>query len=249
MVEGIKNVLETLELERCPYWQLKKGAKEPIMYQDESADIKELTVKESLIKLEKVLNMLEGGRYVIEYFDNPASRNTRKKLDFFIEKKNNIISAPINGYDNEEKFNLKFEKALKVEIERLLNVQKIEQIEKELLQIKNEKEKLEQELKKVIDEKNDLWTRVFTKVEHYMGAIIPALFPSVHKSTQPISGNQKIIIDDSELITEKLENSLNKWAENENIGEIIDLIEKIACLAKNNKNIYFVAKEFLNKNK
>ncbi|MEI6694554.1 MAG: hypothetical protein WCO13_00690 [Bacteroidota bacterium] len=251
MIKGIKNVIELLEENRCPYWFIAAAPKEPAKSQDESTGLEEnFTFLQSLPHLQKSLERLEAGKYYISFWDNPKSKNTRFGEWFLIESQAGTSSSILGiASTSPEDLDAKINRAVDAARERWETSELIKRNEKEIAEHKASILVLNKELKTAQDERQDVWTSIAEKISPFLSGILPAILPA-SMQTAAVAGTS-IHLDDSPADTaenlDRLQNALNVWTESESIESIIALIEKIAVLAKDNKSLYEMAKTMLNK--
>ncbi len=239
MLQGRNNVIEFIRLNDTAFWYLRRSEKsEPVF----TSGDKDITIDESITRLNRCMDMLGTGTYFIEAWSTDGQKKMRNKDSFTLgngsESNNPIISGfqqqPI--IDNTQSIH----DAVAVAIDKLENKYKIEKLEARIKELEHENKELNKEI--------DSWEhRVLGKLTPHIGSIIDVF--GLKPKNIPISGmeqnankdtNENIFIDQEAL---RLNRAFEKWSKNEN--QYVAIVEKIADMSENDTETYSIARGML----
>lgn len=224
MLLGKTEVLEWIEMNNTPYWNIRRSEKGPVVHPSHKNE--NLTVGESKEYLERVLNLYGQGTYFIEAYAKDQARNAWYKSSF------NLGSLPANIEGSAGIAGSGVE-AIK------------EQVKSELKQ-EMELERLREENRLLHEEINSSQYRIGNKLEPYIPSIIEGLFDvkkeqigQDHAQVAGLPGKKP------QDYQKRLEAAFDEWFKLEKEIHPVALIEKIVNLAKTKPDQYKVAKAML----
>jgi len=230
MLLGKNEVLEWIELNNTPLWNIRRSANSPVIFP--SGKKENLTIAESKEYLEKVMNMVYPGTYFIEASHPGQARNSWYKTSFQV----GTITANTEGLAG-------------ISGQGLEGIK--EQVKSELKQ-EMELDNLRQENAELKAEVESWQHRVGNRLEPYIPAIIEGLFDvkkesvGAHGETGPDQAHVAGIPQDkAEDYQKRLEAAFDEWFTLEKKTSPVELIEKIVKLAKTKPDQYRIAKTML----
>jgi len=229
MLLGKTEVLEWIEMNDTPLWNIRRSANSPVIFP--SGKKENLTIAESKEYLEKVMNMVHPGTYHIEASRPGQARNTWYKTSFQIGTitSNTEGLAGISGGLEGIKEQVKTELKQEMELDRL----------------RQENIDLKEEI--------DSWQhRVGNRLEPYIPAIIEGTFGLKKEyvgADQALAPDQAHVAgipsDKAEDYQKRLEAAFDEWFTLEKKTSPVELIERIVKLAKTKPDQYRIAKTML----
>jgi len=224
MLIGKNEVLEWIELNNTPYWNIRKSEKGPVVHPSHKNE--NLTVVESKEYLERVLNLYGQGTYFIEAYAKDQARNAWYKTSFNL----GILPANIEG-------------SAGIAGSGIADIK--EQVKSELKQ-EMELDRLRQENIELRAEINSSQYRIGNKIEPYIPSIIEGLFDvkkvQVGQDQAEVAGLPGKKPEDYQ---KRLEAAFDEWFKMEKEVHPVELIEKIVNLAKTKPDQYKIAKTML----
>jgi len=219
MLIGKDDILEWIEINETPCWQIRRSEKGAVIFPYKPDDPDLATSKG---QLDKVLSMLGPGSYFIEAYKHGAGPNTWLKTAVRIGS-GDSAGGIISGFDPDTiKGQVKTEILKEMEFERL----------------KQENEEMKLELDSV---SHNLSKRIYPYIgilaEHVLGV-------QVQETGQPgpVAG---VPDEQDQQLQRRLEIAFSKWIIIEKELHPVELIEKIVHLAETDRKTYEVAKKIL----
>ncbi len=238
MLQGRNNVIEFIRLNDTAFWYLRRSEKsEPVF----TSGDKDITIDESITRLNRCMDMLGTGTYFIEAWSTDGQKKMRNK-DSFTLGNGNESNQPISGFQQPIQDNTQnIHDAVAVAIDKLENKYKIEKLETRIKELEHQNKELNSEI--------DSWEhRVLGKLTPHIGSIIdvfglkPKNIPiSGVEQKQPNKDTPENMFTDQEAL--RLNSAFEKWSKNEN--EYVAIVEKIADMAENDTETYSIARIML----
>jgi hypothetical protein len=232
MIKGIANIIEWIRYNETENWRIKSSEKGVLMFS--SPDNETITVDDTILLLQKRVEMLEPGVYYIEAYKHHQPRNTWCYTRFVITGSSqgspgeNFMPA-VSGFTKDQ---------VHEEITRALTE----------YQIKTENERLKQENAELKSKQESISLNIadrFIKYEPYLGALLNKFFPDVKPAQQvAISGLQKIEnMPIGEYDDQTIEMIINEWYQLDK--DAILLMQYFIKLKKVNPAMYEQAKSII----
>lgn len=222
MLLGKNEVLEWIELNGNPFWNLRRTEKGPRIFVKSEPD--NLTIEESKQALSHVLDMMEKGTYHIDSWEKDRDSNNQwLKSGFRIGAFSGSGLENTAGIGNMD------------DIENRVMERLRKEIEFDRLKTENE------ELRREIDSVN---YNVSKRLEPYIPHMIEGIFGKKIEGA-PAAHIAGIPDEDLEDHQKRLEEAFNKWFEVEKELSPVIIVEKIVELARNDPRMYSQAKKLL----
>ena len=177
MLQGRNNVIEFIRLNDTAFWYLRRSEKsEPIF----TSDGKDITIDESISRLNRCMDMLGTRTYFIEAWSTDGQKKMRNKDSFTLGNGNESNNPIISGFqqpitDNSQSIH----DAVSVAIDKLENKYKIEKLEAQIKELEAKNKELNNEI--------DSWEhRVLGKLTPHIGSLIDVF--GLKPKSIPISG-------------------------------------------------------------
>jgi len=233
MIKGIANIIEWIRFNETENWKIRNIEKGPIIFS--SPDNDSMTVDDTIVHLQKRLEMLEPGLYFMEAYKHHSSNNTWCKTRFAIT--GNSVMQPGEGF--------------MPSVSGFTKDQVQEEIQKALsdFQMKTDNERLKAENAELKGKQENVMMQLgdrFIKFEPYIGAMLNRWFPEVKPTSQvAIAGIQNNQNMDNDILARRAEKAVEEWFQLDK--DAIMLMENIVKLARENPAMYSQAKAFLMK--
>jgi len=231
MLLGKNEVLEWIELNNTPFWNIRRSANSPVIFH--SGKKENLTVAESKEYLEKVMAMVYPGTYFIEASAPDQARNTWYKTSFNLGGTIPANTEGLAGISGQGLEGIK------------------EQVKSELKQ-EMERDRLRQENIDLKEEIDSWQHRVGNRLEPYIPAIIEGIFEVKKEhvgADQEAAPDQAHVAgippDKAEDYQKRLEAAFDEWFKLEKQVHPVELIERIVNLAQTKPDQYKIAKSML----
>ena len=231
MINSKEKVIEFLTINGSPFWYLRRSEKsDPIFTSGDSDDI---TLEESIARLNKCMDMLGVGTYFIEAWNSKGQTKMRQKDTFVIgSTDNNVLQNSFIAALPQPTQNI--DEAIAVAMEKYKTQLDLEQKAKEIAELKKENKELRTEL-------DSAQTRIMSRLSPHIGGILEGLgFKASQQAQTPISGIKEQQADEAQR---RLEAAFEKWAEKE--PDCVLIVEKIAQMCINDPSTYAMAKGML----
>ncbi len=232
MIIGSDKVIEWLRTNETPYWRILNTEKGGVIFEGLNSK-EELTLNDSVTRLEQALAMLSAGTYYMDAWDKfKASNNDRFKTRFVITGNENQNSP--GGIGNFQ--GMVPQASIQEQIKKALDDYKRDQ----------ENERLRTEVNQLNEEINNTFYRVVKRLEPVLGlagVAIEDLYPEM-KQIRITGPNQDLKSDEMNIQDQqRLENAFESWGKKD--SDCITLVEKIARLAESDPATYAMAKKIL----
>jgi hypothetical protein len=229
MIKGVANIIEWIRYNETENWKIRTGQKGEIIFS--SPDDKSMTVEDTIIHLQKRLEMLEPGVYYLEAYKHGSSNNAWCKTRIIIGESSqgggNCLPA-VSGFTKDQ---------VQEEIQKALTQHQIK--------TDNERLKLENaELKSIQDSIELKMSDRILKYEPYIGALLDKLFPEVKKQHQAaISGIENTNHMDENELARRAEKAIEEWYRLDH--DAVIMMEYFVKLKLTNPAIYKQAKSII----
>jgi hypothetical protein len=225
MVKGKENIMQWMRLNNTPFWKLFNAAK--TMRFSESPQEETLTIEGSINLLSERLELLGGGQFFIEAWETKGQTKERKQALFEIAGASGEISAigalPAQSLNVREEV----QKALE-DYKKDLKIETLEARCKEL-----------EGLNKILQAQNDsAERRIVNKLLPFTDLFLNEKPGTMAKIAG--EGGDQTKAGDAQL---RLETAFDKWSDVE--PECVEIVEKIAGMAVNDKDTYAMARSIL----
>ncbi|MBP8040626.1 MAG: hypothetical protein KAZ36_01800 [Bacteroidales bacterium] len=235
MIQGRTNLIDFIRVNNTPHWYLRRSEKSDPVFT--SGDEKEITLDESISRLNKCLDMLATGSYFIEAWETPGQKVMRKKDSFTLSGQGDGGQYPISGTFPvpAEDSGAKIAAAVAEAVEKLKTEQKIETMADRIKELELENKELKKEA--------DSWQgRVFSNIAPYVGTILQAFGIDQGAGVSgTVAGQKENLFSDQEA--QRLNKAFEQWSANEN--QYVDIVEKIAEMSANDNATYSMARGML----
>ncbi|MBA7514351.1 hypothetical protein ES705_06379 [subsurface metagenome] len=222
MLLGKNEVIEWIELNGTPFWNLRRTEKGGIIFVKKEPD--NLTIEESKQALSHVLDMLEKGTYHIDAWGKDRINSTQWLRSGF-----RIGAVSGSGQENTAGVGSMEDIENRV-MERLRK-------EMEFDRLKTENEELRREIDSVSHQ-------VSRRLVPYIPHMIEGLF-GTKIGGAPATQVAGIPEEDLEDDQKRLEEAFSKWFKVEKESSPVTIVEKIVELAQNDPQMYSKAKKLL----
>jgi hypothetical protein len=220
MITGKENIVRFIRFNDTPFWRIRRSEKtEPIA---DSGD-KPLTIDESVSRLEQFFQILGPGTYFIESWATEGQKKMWCK-DTIQLLPDNLKDAYVSGFNPQPAPQMDVTEA----ISRALTEYKTEV---EMKGLREENDRLKKENTELQTGIESAFSRIFNKVEPYLGSIMGS------KESVAIGS----ITNDEDQ--KRLEAAFELWQQSE--PEVVHLVEKIAQLSSKDKSTYGMARNML----
>lgn len=183
MINGKSNILQWFEIQQKPYFRIfRKNEKESGNYVFTNTDNENETMESGRRALDRALNLISSGEFFILANDKQAVSSKGRAETFFSISMNEVAasSAPmasvagIGGLTEADAQRIAEQK-----FDQMMQKQKMNDMEKQLRELKNENRQLEQRA-------NAPMTNFLTQIQPYIGTIIEAF--GIKRPVPAISG-------------------------------------------------------------
>jgi hypothetical protein len=229
MIKGIANIIEWIRYNETENWKIRSGQKGEIIFS--SPDDKSLTVEDTIVHLQKRLEMLEPGVYYLEAYKHGASNNTWCKTRMVIGESSQAVvnNLPaVSGFTKDQ---------VQEEIQKALSQ----------YQLKTENERLQKENVEFKSKQDDIWFNLSKRLVDfapYVGAILDRYFPEVKRTQKiAISGLENANHMDENDLARRAEKAVEEWYHLDH--DAVLLMEYFVKLRLTNPAIYKKAKEII----
>lgn len=235
MIIGNENILTWFKAQNRPNWKLKKSANSDVIAFSQKQDP---TIDEAIEELQATFNYIAPGQYLIECWEGSDKRGRAKspvQIDGNPDK--NYKSGGIAGIYGPEELEQKINEG----IERYRRDQEFEETKKRLEELEKERESLQYKLLQRLEPYIPVLGQIITS--SLTGGKAPNIGNTGTKkkmSDEPL--NNEPMNKQKELI-ERANEALEKWFDID--PDAVELMEKIAALAQNDKDTYQMAKNML----
>ncbi len=215
MITGKENILKFVRFNNAPFWRIRRSEKTQIIA--DSGD-KPLTIDESLTRLEQAFQIMGAGTYFIEAWESEG----QKKMwfsDTIQILPENLQSAYVGAMNQLQTPQIDVQAEIQKGIEIYANKLKLEAMELKIKALETERDEL-------LKQNDSFFTRVYDRVEPFLGQILDMNPPKL--ATASIGSN-------SDNDQKRLEKAFDEWQKNET--KVVEIVEAIAKLSSN-KMIY-----------
>lgn len=227
MIIGKSKVIDWIRYNKTPYWKIKRTESEPHML-TYSGDEENIPLEESVVRLNNAFNFMAPGNYFIESWETKGQTKNWKRDHFQIlpENQDYVGNASLQQMIAQQ--------------QPAVNVQ--EEIDKALAKYRTDVElqdlrrkcaELERENKELQSGIENSMTKIYNRVEPYLGMLLNIKDPAAVAVGSVTAGEAQA----------RLEKAFDLWQQTE--SDPVTMIEKIAHLSKTDPATYSMAKNFL----
>jgi hypothetical protein len=227
MIIGKNKVTEWVRYNKTPYWRIKRSESEQHMVVN-SGDEENIPLEESISRLSQAFGIMSPGNYFIEAWTTKGQTKNWNRDHFQILPDSNdyLGSAQLQQIAQQTQPSVD----IATEVQKGIDKYKTEI---ELQDLRRKVADLERENKELTSGIESTLSRVYNKVEPYLGMIL-----NVKEPAGVAVGS--VQADDAQR---RLEKAFEIWQENE--PDVLVMVEKIANMSKTDKGTYTMARNFL----
>lgn len=226
MLKGKEKVVEFLRFNGTPFWKIYNVGRTALI--SESPEEDNFTLEGSIIKIESIIDILGPGQYGLECWESAGQKKERKKTSFEIygTSNENTQVAGIGSIPGPSGIQDMINKAL----DEYKKEREIESLKAEIATLKAENKELQTEA-------DNVGTRIFNRIEPFIGAFMNGTNATKEIATS-VAGAENV-----EEVQQRLEKAFELWATKE--SDPLTVVEKIAKMAVDDPGTYAMARSIL----
>lgn len=227
MIIGKSKVIDWIRYNKTPYWRIKRTESEQHMA-THSGNEENLTLEESIIRLNQAFGFIAPGQYFIEAWEKQGQTKQWNRDHFQIlpDNQDYVGSAQLQQMMAQQQPSVNVQD----EVEKALAKYKTEV---ELQELRKKVSELEKENKELQSGIENSMTKIYNRVEPYLGMLLNVKEPAGVAVGSVSAGEAQA----------RLEKAFDLWQQTE--PDPVTMIEKIAQLSKTDPATYGMAKNFL----